>query len=396
MRVFIIIFVYLVPVFGLYRRCSERQTLAILKRSTYDFSVSLLDRICQETEAHFVYSPLSTWLQLASLAEGANGRTYQEIWRITRHHRRLCFKEKWRNILNKMDTKLKAEYKRKNLLVVDKLFDVNKSFIKQVEKLNSYKVLLYNFNNQESVSTKVNKYIETATDGVFKDVLFPDDFNSTIALIADTMYYKSDWRVSFDPVHTKRQPFYRSESKTTVNMMKQIGYYNITEVSTIKSRVLEIPCNDNRISMLIFLPNAQTVWDLFYSLRRINFLSLSKLFTRNGVKLVNVELPRFKITTDIDNIPELLYDMGAKRLFQPDKAEFKGISDYGLYASMMTQVADIEVTESGVKAEAVPENLVLDNEAIDFIVNKPFVFMLVDKNTELILFSGAYSKPSLF
>ncbi|XP_026758518.2 serine protease inhibitor 3/4-like [Galleria mellonella] len=396
MRSLLIIFAYATLVFSFDNKCSYRRTAAILKRSTYDFSVRLLDRVSQETNEHFVYSPLSTWLQLASLAEGATNYTLNEIWSITRHHRRYCLKEIWKQIINKMDADLETVYKRKSVLVIDKLLNVKKSFIKNVEKLKSLKVLLYNFNNEIGAADGVNNYIEEATDGEITDVVYPDDFDSTLALMVGAVYYSNAWKMAFNPVYTQLQPFHTREYSDNVNMMKQIGYYNITEIPVINSTVLEIPCQDDRVSMLFFLPKSQSAVDLFYSLRKIHLITIKRLFKNNGPKLVNVELPRFNITTDIDSIPELIHDMGAKRLFHPKRAEFNGISDYPVYTSLMAQVVYIEVTEHGVKGEALAENMVLDDKPIDFIVNKPFAFMLVDKVTDLILFAGAYSVPSVF
>ncbi|XP_059061290.1 serine protease inhibitor 77Ba-like [Achroia grisella] len=383
-------------VYGRDGPCSESRTRAILKRSTYDFSVKLLDRVSQETDAHFVYSPLSTWIQLASLAEGAKEDTLNEIWNVTRHHNRYCLKKNWKRIINEMDDDLKTVYKRKSVLVIDKLLNVKRSFIRNVQRLNSFKVLLYNFNNKQRAADKVNDYIEKATDGVITDILYPDDFRATVALLAGGVYFKNAWKMSFNPVYTYPKPFYSIYGNATVNMMKQIGYFNITNIPIIHTKVLEIPCEKDRISMLVFLPESPYAMDLFYSLHKIQLITVYKLFQRNGPKLVNVQLPRFNMTTDIDSLPELIHDMGAKKLFQPYRAEFKGISDYRVYASLITQIANIEVSEYGVKAEVALENMVSDNNPVDFIVNKPFAFMLVDKVNDLILFAGAYSKPSLF
>lgn len=382
------------------RHCTDERTLYILKRSTYDFSVKLLDRVLQDAEGHFVFSPLSTWVQLTALAEGARGQTFREIWAVTRHHRRSCMKLKWKKIVNVMETELRPELKLSSAMIIDKLLSVKHSFLEEIGLLNNLEVLLYNFNSDLRAAAQVNEFIKKATAGKISDILFAQDFNMTTLLTVDVMHYKSAWKYNFNPSYTKRKPFYSEMGVEIgeVNMMKQLGYFNMTEIPVLKSKVLELPCGkDGRISMLIFLPNKDdTIWNLFYYMRRVKIMSIFQSFSHKSQnKLVSVELPRFNISTDLDNIPELIYDMGVKRMFSPQTAQFEGMTDFSVYASLMTQVARIEVTEEGVVADSVVENLILDGKAAKFVVNKPFVFMLVDRTLELILFAGAYMTPSV-
>jgi serine protease inhibitor len=130
---------------------------------------------------------------------------------------------------------------------------------------------------------------------------------------------------------------------------------------------------------------------MYYLLPRIRLMTIFNKFRREKAKLINVKLPRFNITSDIDIVPELLYDMGVKRVFHPDLANLRGISDYKIYTSLMTQVAKIEVNEAGVTASAVADFLVSNRVSEEFTANRPFGYMLVDRKSELILFAGMYS-----
>ncbi|CAK1589861.1 unnamed protein product [Parnassius mnemosyne] len=379
--------------------CSHESALKLLKRPTYEFSIRILDRVSHETGAHFVFSPLSTWLQLTILAEGARGNTLNEIWKVTRHHRMRCFRRKLRDILNSMDEELKLMSKRSSVIIVDKLLEVKDSFKKEVEKLHGVKILTLNFNDPEKAASEANAIMEADMGGVITEAVYPNDFNFTVLLMTDITYFRSDWKYPFNRAYTTIEPFYSEQGVKLgdVRMMNQVAYFHLVDVSLINAKILELPCSaDDRVAMLVFLPTEGSISDIFFSLNALRLTTIFNLYKQRGMQLVKVKLPRFKIITDVDTIPELVYDMGVKRIFYPHLADLSGISDYRVHASLMSQIADIEVTEEGISAKSVAEFLLTDNKAVEFNANQPFAFLVVDKKTEMILFAGSYNAPSLY
>lgn len=229
--------------------------------------MKILQRVAEESDGHFVFSPLSNWLQLVSLAEGSTGRTLREIWRVTRHHRNRCFKRKLGTILYEMTRDLRFESRRRNLIVVDKVMGVKHKFIREVQRLYGVKVFLCDFNNPSRSAVLVNKIIKSATNGKISDIVYYDDFINTVLIMSDASYFKSAWRHPFNAVYTKRRPFYLREDVQLgdVLMMNQMGYFNITEFPMINAKVLELPCMGGRFSMLVFLP-IRDMWvgDMFH------------------------------------------------------------------------------------------------------------------------------------
>ncbi|XP_045484762.1 serine protease inhibitor 77Ba-like [Pieris rapae] len=386
--------------YGCQFHCSRDFAMVSLKRPTYDFSVRILDRVSQETGGHFVFSPISTWLQLMTLAEGAKGPTADEIWKVTRYHRRKCFRRKYREIFNLMDEELLPMTKRSSTIVVNKLLNVKKKFTNEVMKSKETRVLSIDFYDTVGAAEKVNDIIKTNMDQVIEEGLYQDDFNLTVLLFVDTAYFRSDWQAPFNPVYTSRESFYSEENKRIgeVKLMTQIGYFNVTDVSYVNARVLELPFSlEGRVSILILLPMEGSVKDMYYKLKDIRLTTIYSLFKLTGPVLVSVKLPRFKITTNLVNIPELLYDMGVKRVFYPNLADLSGISDYMTHASIMTQISDIEITEKGVNASSMAESLISNPYTKEeFVANRPFAYLIVDRKTDIILFAGMYSNPSIY
>lgn len=376
-------------------KCNKQAALRLVKRPTYDFSIKLLQRVAEDTDGHFIFSPLTTWLQMTALSEGATGFTFKEIWQVTRHHRNRCFRKKMNDIMSQLNRALKGRSSRTSVITIDKLMAVKKRFVKEVQRLYGIKVLLLNFNQPAKSASQVNKAIKQGTGKVIDRILYYDDFNSTVLLLSDANAFHSAWRTPFMSSYTRPTSFFSCSGGElgAVSMMHQTGYFNLIDFPQINAQVLEIPFAVPGISMLVFLPTDK-VWigEIFYSLQKTRLTAIFNMFKRKGLSLVNVALPKFSQLTEIENLPELLYDMGIKRIFNPTLAELRGISNYRVYASLMTQISHITVDEEGVTAGA--EFLAQNDTSVDFKANRPFVYMIVERTTEFILYAGVYSIPS--
>ncbi|KAJ2945020.1 hypothetical protein O0L34_g1916 [Tuta absoluta] len=399
----LVILIFFTVTFTFADRCSEEDTLRAVKKPLYDFSVRLLESVAQNTNDHFVYSPLATWLQLVTLAEGAHGRSLQEIWNVTGltgYRKKTCYRQKFREILNNFEDNIANNVKRKSVVVVDKFYKVKDSFKRKVEELNDVKMLSLDFDQPyesiskvETILQEVNQEDNNKDTEQLLPYVYDHDFDRSVFLMYDAASLKTVWKYGFAETQTKLVPFYYDSPVVVgaVFMMNQIAQLKEIELPLIKARVLELPCENERLSMLIFLPLTGIITDVYYLLKDTSLSGILTKLKMEEPKTMNVSLPAFELDTEITNVVELLYDMGVKSVFDPKTAELKKNTDSGtINVDYMYQMATIQVNESSIKATV--ENLV-SGVAKDFNANKPFAFMLVDKKTELILFAGMYSKP---
>ena len=115
---------------------------------------------------------------------------------------------------------------------------------------------------------------------------------------------------------------------------------------------------------------------------------------------VYLEIPKFRIKSTIDQLKEVLESLGMTAMFQPSMTGLKGISDEGLYVSKVIQKAFIEVDETGTEAAAASAVIVVTRVArlpkIErFVADHPFLFFIRDLQTNLVLFQGRVTKPSV-
>ena len=106
---------------------------------------------------------------------------------------------------------------------------------------------------------------------------------------------------------------------------------------------------------------------------------------------IEVALPKFSFTSEfVLNDP--LIGMGMSDAFSP-KADFSGIAP-GLSISLVKHKAFIEVNEKGSEAAATTAVVMTKSMPLQFIANKPFIFLIRDNQSGSILFLGSVSNPT--
>jgi serpin B len=163
--------------------------------------------------------------------------------------------------------------------------------------------------------------------------------------------------------------------------------------------VLELPYIDGSTSMLVILP--------FLKSNSNSSSILDRWLTPNGFRMdrrdavwtmVRVQLPRFKIRHRTDLKAELP-SLGVKDVFDPDRADLRGIADAPLYVGLALQEAVVEVTEEGTRAAAATAIVVRMKSALVrqppylFRADRPFAFIIYNRRLDVPLFIGKIGDP---
>jgi serpin B len=214
----------------------------------------------------------------------------------------------------------------------------------------------------------------------------------TRLVITNAIYFKGTWEREFDKDKTHDEDFWiNKDKKVKVKMMTTRGVFNYAEDA--KFQVLELPYKGDDIAMLIFLPkdinpNISLSIDEFYNLK-------------DNLKEEEIEvfIPKFKMEMGY-NLNRPLYNLGIREAFSYD-ADFSKIDGKkDLFIQNVFHKAFIEVNEEGTEAAAatavvVGLKSVSPKEYKIFKANHPFIFFIVDKRTDLILFMGKIVNPEV-
>lgn len=108
-------------------------------------------------------------------------------------------------------------------------------------------------------------------------------------------------------------------------------------------------------------------------------------------------MPRFTLENKMDLTPTL-QALGMKKAFSGG-ADFSSMSDIATYISLVQQATRLKVDEEGSEGAAVTViegDLMspLPEEKVDFFLDRPFLFQILEPATGTVLFMGQVGSPA--
>jgi serine protease inhibitor len=265
-----------------------------------------------------------------------------------------------------------------NAFIINDTFPIKQSYYDQLDPI----ALIYheNFNNPDKIVKHINKYIETNTDGIIKNIIPPESINTdTILALINILYLKMEWAKPFKSKFTKSEPFGKKMVlNQTVQMMTQTDFFPYYENGEVQ--ILQMPYYNMDYTMGFILPKED----------EIILTNLSKIISNDfSTTQVEVHIPKFTHRTKLD-LTTVLQKIGLGDIFV-QCARFDEISDHGLYISLMIHEAIVIVDEN---ESSIPTNpsITVSNPII-FYANRPFIYYIKHMPTDTILFIGNYEGP---
>lgn len=249
----------------------------------------------------------------------------------------------------------------------------------------------------DKVLLDVNNWVNESTRGLIDGILqSPPDASSKVLLL-NAIYFKGKWARPFNKEITKKSAFFNEGiTNTTADFMSAYGQdfkHVRVNVSGEETDVVEIPYEGETKSMVILLPVDNTGLSRISSSDSMvsDVIAAVKAIGSGRVKPVNLEIPKFKLETDYQ-LNDHLSELGITDIFQAGKADLSGIDgSKDLYVSLVKHKAVVDVNEEGTEAAAVTsvEVKVLSFiQPVHFYADHPFLFLIRDTQTGLILFIG--------
>ena len=249
----------------------------------------------------------------------------------------------------------------------------------------------------------INQWVEDKTNQKIKNLLSNNlQKEETSAVLVNTLYFNGCWERTFDETMTKEKEFYGRDKTTKVNMMCQSGvYYSYFEQGDIMG--LELPFYGNTDLVMDVITSKEPDKDAISFYEQMSNTEKNEFYQSLGKskgQLVNLHLPKFKLEYGSVDITKQLKELGMEQAFDADCANFPGIrgeNKENVFVDSVVHKAVIEVGETGATATAATA-IIMDNATalepsnrptpIDFNVNRPFVFAIRDKQTNMIYFMG--------
>jgi serpin B len=364
--------------------------------------------VAKEPNSNHFFSPLSISTALAMASAGARGETQAEMARVLHlpDQAYTAFGNLLRDIRGSGDpAKRSFTLSTANALWAQQGYPWRAEYKKLLQDDFGAGLFDVDFISQpEAARNSINKWVENETREKIKNLIPPGAIDPmTRAVLTNAIYFKGDWLHKFDKAKTQEQAFTRLDgTKVPVPLMYQSledNGYSYTETADLQ--VLDLPYAGKRLSMTILLPkryDGLPEWEKQLDAGKLTQILGSLKRTRGGVV---VYLPRFRLEMPepyVLNGP--LQALGMKKAFREAEADFSGMhtGPERLFISHVLHKAFVEVNEEGTEAAAAT-GIIFKVESAPppppvFRADRPFIFLIRDRQTDSILFLGRLVNPS--
>ncbi len=336
-------------------------------------------------------SPFSVATALSMTLAGTDGKTADEMASILyfSDHSKALHKT-LAEIFKSVQQVSSVEINIANALFPSKTFSLNQSYTDLMNAVYNTDIITLDYQNATEESRNfINDWVEQQTNDRIKNLLTPGNLSPlTVMVLTNAIYFKGDWAYQFDKKKTVDGSFRSVTGEShTVPMMNQKQSFRFYQSEELK--MLEMPFDENRFSMIFVLP------DESIKLSTLEKGFDNKAFARISRNMkpveVSVQIPRFRIEWGATDLSSILQTLGMKKAFTPN-ANFSVMTDKeGIYVNMVVHKAFVEVNEEGAEAAAataVEMRLTSMPETFSFIADRPFLFLIREMKTDLILFMG--------
>jgi len=250
----------------------------------------------------------------------------------------------------------------------------------------------------EAARHTINQWVADQTMDRIPELLPQGSVEDTTRIVlANAIYFKADWALQFDPADTSDQTFHLADGGTvTVPMMSREGGGRVAHLADPALTVLQLPYQDDEVSMVVLLPDAIDGLPDVESALTPEALD-GWIGQVSDADDAYISLPKFELHQKLPLAP-ILADLGMPTAFDPNAADFTGMADVPtepLYIQDVLHEAWVKVDEQGTEAAAATGVVVGTTSAMEPVVcDHPFVFLIRDDLTGTILFLGRVEDPS--
>jgi serpin B len=232
--------------------------------------------------------------------------------------------------------------------------------------------------------------------------------DATPVVLGNAIHFKGSWPwdAKFDPGDTRTDRFHSIEGTLTETLF--MASRKMQFVSAYDGfKVLRLPYEQGQdwrqFSFYIFLPDTfNGLPDLSTKLSRESDF-INRHIPTTKVPVRNFRIPKFKISMEI-NLKQILKNLGLVLPFRKT-GDFSAMVDSpevgNYYVSYVGHKCFVEVNEEGTEAAAA-SGLVIEQhcaapikEPIDFVADHPFLFMIREDRSGVVLFVGHLLNPML-
>lgn len=361
-----------------------------------DFDTDLFKESFSASEnKNVVVSPFSVKMALSMAAQGANGKTLEEMNKVIGLDE--TSNEYFRRLIEDAAKDGDITLNIANSVWLRQGLQFNPAYMDILDSYYMAQASTLDFAEPSSKDT-INKWVSEKTNGKIEEIV--DEIKPLdIAFLINAIYFNANWSTPFEQGLTSKKDFTLLDgSKVKADLMSKTAHLLYQENNEFQA--VELPYGENeRYVMRVYLPKEDVKFDKF--VKGIDKESLQQWGGDFGSMKGVLELPKFK-TEYSNSMKDILISMGIKEAFNSNSADFSKmvtVEGQNVYISEVMHKTYIDVNEKGTEAAAATSiemsatSAPQPEEMFEMIVDRPFVFTIDDKESGEILFIGAIINP---
>jgi serpin B len=358
-------------------------------------------QVLTEDRSDVVFSPASVASALRMALCGARGRTASELASALHlNGSPEAAADGWRAlsaVLRNVTAGGSVTFRAPNILWVQSGLPLLPDFTARLTDAAAAAVADADFAGAPAAAREeINRVIAEQTAGKITGLLQPRAVDAATRLVlTSAIYLKAAWAEPFPETATRDEPFYPDgpdHPSLTVPMMRGIAARAYLRGDGYQAVVL--PYRGSSLAMAVVLPDGPLA-----ALRpKVAASGLRGMLAGTARHQVTLSLPRFRLETAVNLVPALRR-LGVTEAFTED-ADFSGITTAErLRIGVVAHQAYVDVDEQGTEAAAAtaitfrPTAAFRPPPPVTVVVDRPFLFAVVDNATGLPLFLGQVSHP---
>lgn len=374
------------------------------------FGLELLRLARDGGKSSVLVSPLSVALALSMTANGAEGETLAQFQEVLGGGTDLVE-------LNEACAQLMVDYQNlagstkcsiANSLWVDPEGQIKDEFIGKCRGIFDAQVFAAEL-SAPGIVKDLNGWVSKHTNKLIPEIINEPFDEDAALLLANALYLKNKWLREFDPLSTHERDFRHEDGSST--RMDFLSKHNAT-LSYLQGKGAQgvvLPYDDGRLAFFALIPDdpsdrtpftmnctpTELLGDWLHVLAGDSLTWL--INNREDALFLSFAMPKFSAEWK-GNLEDILPELGLEDAFDVARADFSSLGEnpYGYYIDKVVHAAKIEVNEKGTEAAAA--TVVAANggaappppEGITLVLDRPFLYGIVDLYTGVPLFLGTY------
>lgn len=366
-------------------------------KSSNEFAFNLLRQVNDESkEENFLIAPFSVGTAIAMTYNGAVGVTKEEIEEVLGFgglddaELNKAYKELQSLLLN-MDKK--TTFNIANSVWYTDEYTLKDGFKNLILENYDGAIEALDFRNSEHAKTTMNKWVEEKTQGKISD-LIEEVMDDHVMFLINAIYFKATWTYRFDKAATKPGDFMMTDGNIVSREMMFSDKLKFLHSYDDQVQLINLPYGNQQFYMSIILPNENSeLEEVIQEMTAERFANLIQQADTSGAHLY---IPKFKLEYEIV-LNNSLTELGMPKAFKDADFSALFVTSPSIYIDKVNHKTFIEVDEEGTEAGAATSVeltwLSANPSPRTIKVNRPFLFFIMEKSTQSVLFAGKVLDP---